>query len=212
MWQKYDTIKEQHDGRFLMARRSAWEGEKPAVILLFEQGVSISEIRRSLGIPRQTLVDWYRAWEKASPKFTKRLPSTGTERGTKLVNSVTESITERGTERAGSIEITGTESIALPPSSKSNLVLLPQPDDLSDYELARWALRGVIRRPTQQGASIIVMAAQSLRRLIVLKAELPKHVLEETEEITLENERRKLLEEMTPADIAKEYRKMLDGL
>lgn len=211
MWQKYDTIKEQHNGMFLMARRSAWEGEKPAVIRMFEQGVSISEIRRSLGIPRQTLVDWYRAWEKASPKFTNRLPSVSTERGAKLVNSVTEFVTELGTERAGIIEIAVTE-LGTPPPSKTNLVLLPQADDLSDFGLARWALRGVIRRPNQPGAAIIVRAAQSLARLVTLKAELPKHVLEETEEITLENERRKLLEEMTPAEIAKEYRKILDGL
>jgi hypothetical protein len=104
---------------------------------------------------------------------------------------------------------------AIAPPSPSNLILLPQPEpdeELTDYELSRWALRGVIQCPTQPGASIAVRAAQSLIRLILLKAKLPKHILEDSLDPAEEKRIiREELEKMTPEEIAKEYYRLIDN-
>jgi hypothetical protein len=169
---------------------------------MFAEGKTPTDVARSLGIPRQTVADWFRTWRESLTEFTE---------------STTE-FTESLTESAGTTENAATKAIAPSPLSKSNLVVLPSPEsspesseEMSDYQLARWALRGVIRRPTQQGASVIVQAAQSLARLLALKAQLPKEVLAGTEEANLQQERQKILEEMTPEEIAKEYYKLLES-
>jgi hypothetical protein len=116
-----------------------------------------------------------------------------------------------GAEAAQAVGAVG----AIAPPPKSNLVLLPQSqpepeEELSDYELARWALRGVISCPTQQGASIIVQAAQALMKLLVLKAKLPKHILEDSLDPAEEIKNiREEFKNMSAAEIADEYFKMI---
>jgi hypothetical protein len=82
--------------------------------------------------------------------------------------------------------------------------------NLTNFQLAEWAFRDVVVRPTQQGAMAKIKAAESLARLLSLKANLPKNIIEGREEVTLEEERTKLLQEMSPAEMAKEYKRMID--
>ena len=81
-------------------------------------------------------------------------------------------------------------------------------EGLPDFEFIRRNLRRIASNPNIR-ESTQVQASLALARLIQMKAELPKHVLEEKEQATMTSEL-KNLEGMTAEEIIREYRSVIE--
>jgi|688.fasta_scaffold781116_2 hypothetical protein len=82
--------------------------------------------------------------------------------------------------------------------------------NLSDLELARDTLRAIALRPHKKGATAGIGASLGLMRLVQMQADLPNHVIDGVIDVTVEDER-KQLKEKSPADLAREYKELLEG-
>lgn len=93
----------------------------------------------------------------------------------------------------------------LPP--RSSLVALEGGQQQSDIALARRTLRA-IAKDSDVSPAVQVQAALGLMKLACLRHELPKHILEETEESRLEDERDRI-RDLPPEEIARRIREAL---
>ena len=86
----------------------------------------------------------------------------------------------------------------------------PDNSDLSDIALARETLRAIALKPHKKGATAGIGASLGLMRLVQMQAEMPNHVIDGVIDVTIEDER-KQLKEKSPADLAREYKELLEG-
>lgn len=86
----------------------------------------------------------------------------------------------------------------------------PDNSDLSDIALARETLRAIALKPHKKGATAGIGASLGLMRLVQMQADIPSHVIDGVIDVTIEDER-KQLKEKSPADLAREYKELLEG-
>jgi hypothetical protein len=83
-------------------------------------------------------------------------------------------------------------------------------ENLSDFELGRQVLRSIALDPDKRDSSRI-QAAIALIRSVEIGQDLPQHVKEGKEEVSMHSERKKL-EGLSPEELAREYKKELDRI
>ncbi|HEY9735659.1 MAG TPA: hypothetical protein V6D06_05225 [Trichocoleus sp.] len=93
------------------------------------------------------------------------------------------------------------------PDAGPKLTVLPSGSD-SDYQLIRRTMRTLLRSRNKP-EYVQIGAARVLAKLIEMRAELPAHVLNETDESDLDAERAALRKELSPAEMVREYRELL---
>ena len=97
----------------------------------------------------------------------------------------------------------------------SNLPLVtpkePDSSNLSDTALARETLRAIALKPHKKGATAGIGASLGLMRFVQMEASLPNHIIDGVIDVTIEDER-KQLKEKSPADLAREYKDLLEGV
>ncbi|HEY9644459.1 MAG TPA: hypothetical protein V6C57_28445 [Coleofasciculaceae cyanobacterium] len=165
-----------------MARRSAFEHLKPEIEAEFQEGKHPTDLYGAYSqVPRATIREWFKPYRQDSTTNSTDIPPDNQN-----------------------LAVTPTQ--VLPPPSK--LVAIDGGDNASDFQLARRVLRSIARNPSQEGASVGVQAAVGLMKLIQLRAEMPKHILEESEDVTIEDERNNI-KDVPPSEVARRYKEAL---
>jgi hypothetical protein len=165
-----------------MAARSPWENTKEEVCEKLRAGVDRATIRADYpDIPDATIRSWARRLRLAT--FECNTDATDSK-PTPHVN----------------VEV-------LPPYS-SNLVPLDGAANSSDFSLARVTLRTIARDKNEPG-SVRVQASLGLLKMVAMRAELPKHILEEIEEESNLNAERDRLTQSSPVELTRHYREAL---
>lgn len=85
----------------------------------------------------------------------------------------------------------------------------PDKNELSDLALARETLRSIALKPHRKGATAGIGASLGLLRLVQMQADIPNHVIDGVIDVTIADERKEL-KEKSPADLAREYKELLD--
>lgn len=164
-----------------MPRRSQWEHLKTEIEQQYkEQG----KVPRDLyavypQIPPRTLRDWYAAlFPKKSP-----IPPNDSPQEFELKQQTT-----------------------FDTYASKKIIALPSQEE-SDFQLARRAAREIVRDKST-AAYVRVQGILALAKLIEMRHNLPKSVLEETTEGTLQDERDNM-RELSSEEIARRYREAL---
>ena len=172
--------------KFLMAKN--YTHLKPSVFKAFEQGKSALDVIKFFKIPRSTAYDWLKEYKESllpkppRPKIPERpqlLPPLEVSEA-EIVEPRPFRVIDGG--RAG--------------------------EELSDFQLARKVLREIALDENLRDATRL-QAALGLLRLPAMKAEIPKHLLEDREQTTMASERKKY-EGMSAEELAKEYKALIE--
>lgn len=168
-----------------MARRSRWEHLKDEIIQHCKDGLSPRELYPMYpDVPPKTIRNWYEmVTPRIRPEFAQNSPDTKT---------------------------IAPQDVQVMPLESGKLIALDGGDRLSDFATCRNALRDAIRNPTKPGAAIKIQASFGLMKLTQMRYELPKHILDEVEMTGVEEERDRIREK-TPAELAREYKDLIDG-
>lgn len=168
-----------------MARRSQWEHLKDEIIQHCKEGKTPRELYPMYpDVPPKTIRRWHElVTPRVRPEYAQDSPETKT--------------------------VSPQDVHVLPPES-SKLIAIDGGERLSDFAMARNALRDAIRNPTKPGAAIKIQASFGLMKLTQMRHELPKHVLDEVELSGVEQERDRV-QEKTPAELAREYKELIEG-
>jgi multidrug efflux pump subunit AcrA (membrane-fusion protein) len=174
-----------------MAGKSKWDYLKPEIEGLFKQGKTPLDVRKMYpDLPKATVYDWYKAWRNSSESKTESQTNSEIQSG----------ITQKSLDASASNLDTSANLVAFEGAVKQ-----------SDFELVRRSLRDVLRRPDQRGAYVKVQAALALLKTVAVRAEVPKQILEESEETaSLEDEIRKVQQE-DPMQLVREFRQIIDS-
>lgn len=170
-----------------MARRSRWEHLKEEIIQHCKEGKTAIELSQMYpDVPRATIRDWHTQSAPDSAKIPPRF---------RQVSVNTETIAPQDTQ-------------AINPQQK--LVALDGGEQMSDFALARRTLRAIAKNFNQPGAGVGVQAAIGLMKLTQLRAELPKHILDETE-VAIVDEERDYLKEVSVEELRQQYKDLANG-
>jgi len=164
-----------------MPRRSQHEHLKPQAVRLYRRGVIPNHVALKLGIPKSTAYDWFKEFKSAESP---------------VMGEIVEPIPESDRKPEASPGISKIHKLAVIEGGNS------------DIALAKRTLREIC--DSNESGAVRVQAALGLMRLAALRAELPKHVLEETEQVTLASER-KNYEGMTAEELAREYKNLIEN-
>lgn len=163
-----------------MVGRSQHENLKPDVIKRFKEGVQVRQLQHEFPqIPVRTLYRWFDAW---------------------LEKDTSDDLSDNLTP------------VTLVDTPSTVLTLVPFDKNAkrqeSDVRLARRVLRDVAS-DRECNPAVRVQASLALMRMAYLRAELPKHIVEEIEEVdTLEKERKEL-QSTDPLLLIMQYREMI---
>ncbi|MEH2138543.1 hypothetical protein [Nostoc sp.] len=169
-----------------MARRSRWEHLKNEVINFYKEGKTPRELYPMYpNVPPRTIRDWC---DSFSPRNPPKSPQDSPD-----------------------IKTIAPEDVQIiSPESPSKLIALDGGERLSDMALARNALRDAVKNPTKPGAAIKIQASFGLMRLTQLRAELPRHIVDETEMTGVEEERDRL-KEISLEELQQQYKDAVSG-
>lgn len=167
-----------------MTRRSRWEHLKDEIIQHCKEGKTPKQLYLMFpDVPPRTIRDWYDlVYPRTPPHFPKDSPDTKT--------------------------IIPEDTQVIP--SRKRLVALDGGEQLSDFALARKTLRAIAKNFDQPGAYVGVQAAAGLLRLIQIRSEIPKHILDEVEVTGIEEERDRL-KEISLEELQQQYKDVANG-
>jgi hypothetical protein len=167
-----------------MARRSRWEHLKDEIIQHCKEGKTPRELYLMYpDVAPKTIRDWY---ELIYPRVPPQSPQNSPDAKT-----------------------IAPQDIQIIPSRKK-LVALDGGEQLSDFALARKTLRAIAKNFNQPGAYVGVQAAAGLLKLVQIRAEIPKHILDETEVTGIEEERDRL-KEVSLEELQQQYKDVANG-
>jgi transposase len=162
---------------------------KPSVFQAYDQGKSALEVMKFFKIPRSTAYDWHKEYRES------KLPKSPNPKN------------PEPPQLQAPLEVSKVE--VLEPSRPFRVINGCRcGEELSDFQLARRTLREIIN-DTECSDAVRLQATLGLLKLVPMKAELPKHVLEDQEQTSLQAERKKL-EGMSVEELAKEYKRELN--
>jgi len=163
-----------------MSRISQWQEYKEEVCEQLRSGKTASELSRAYpDISYKTIYTWFRAVKALEPQLEKGLG-------------------EPQTSHRATVEV-------LPP--QSNVSPIGTSGGISDYALARRTLRNIAKDSNESGG-VRVQASLGLLRMVSMRYELPKHILDEIEESSI-NEERDRITTASPAELSRRYREAL---
>jgi hypothetical protein len=165
-----------------MARLSQWAKYKSRVFEAFRGGATPRDAIAAYGIPRSTAYDWLNEYRRTALGSESVRNSGSNHSLAEVVDSPPHLFVVGGTANIES-------------------------ENVSDFALARRTLQEIAKDKSESGA-VRVQAAFGLMRLCAMRAELPRHVLEEKEEISVASERKKL-ESMSAEELARLYKELI---
>lgn len=184
-----------------MARRSSHEHLKGEVFDWFGSGLKPSEVREKYpAIAKTTIYDWHKEWRS--------LDYSSSNSGILGTNSVSDS---GMAATPVSVEIVSDNvQLAIPhiisgTNKKRSISALPTKH--SDYWRVRREAVSIATDPTV-AKYVQVQAIAATCKLLELERDLPKHILEQQSETTIENSRDRIRDQPLN-EIAKEYREAM---
>ncbi|MBD2492532.1 hypothetical protein [Aulosira sp. FACHB-615] len=171
-----------------MARRSRWEHLKDEIVQHCKDGKTPVELAAMYpDVPRATIHGWY-----------------------DLAYADSENNPKHFRKRSEDIKTIASQDIQVIPPTENKLVALDGGEQLSDFALARRALRDAIKNPTKPGTAIKIQASFGLLKLTQMRAELPRHVLDEIE-VTGVDEERDRIKEVSLEELQQQYKDVVNG-
>lgn len=161
---------------------------KPSVFQSFEQGKSVLEVIKFFKLPKSTAYDWNKEFKES------KLPKPPTPKNPEPPQL-------QAPLELSEVEILEPRVFRVIDGGRCG-------EELSDFQLARRTLRSIIADPDTSHA-VKLQASLGLMKMVPMKAEFPKHVLEDSEVASLEQER-KSLEGMSAEELAREYKLELE--